>query len=122
MNDISWSAEVQYHWDGATCESFKNHARTIVTKGWKHEYIGRSQVLEDFRMAQPAAEDNRFLDPQIFSQLLKPVPLRPIADHGKAGQVVLQQGCSCAQSQIASLPRNQTANKNQFKFGARFRA
>src|SRR4051794_8580962 len=96
MNDISWSAEVRYERNGATGESFKNHPRAIVAKGWKHEYISRSQVPQDFCMGKPATEDHTLLDPQSSRQLLKIVPLRAVADNGEAGQIALQKGGGCA--------------------------
>ena len=73
-------------------------------------------------MAEPATERNSLLDPKGSHELLKAVPLRAIADHGKAGQVASQQGSSRAQSEITSLPGNQAANEDQLKFGARLRA
>ena len=121
MNDIPGSAEVRDNRYGASGERFENYARTIVAKGWKHEHISRSEVLEDFRMAEPAAERNSLLDSKGSCQLLEAVPLRAIADHSKAGQITSQKGSSCAQSKITSLPGNQAANENQLKFGVGLR-
>jgi hypothetical protein len=87
MNDIAGPAEVHYHRYGAGAESFENYARTIVAKRWKHEHISGSEVLEDFRMTEPAAEENSLLNPKRPRQLLEAVPLPAIADHGKAGQI-----------------------------------
>ena len=111
MNDISGPAEVRDHRYGATGESFENHACTVVANGWKHKHIRRSQAPEDFRMAEPAAEGNSLLDPKGFHKLLKAVPLRAIADHGKAGQIVSQKRSSRAQSEITGLPGNQARQR-----------
>ena len=121
MNDISGSAEVDDHRYGAAGESFEDHARTVVAKGWKHEHISRSQAPEDFRMAEPAAEGNSLLDSKRSCELLETLPLRAVTDHGEAGQIVSQKGSSPAQSKIASLPGNQAANEDQLKFGAGLR-
>jgi hypothetical protein len=39
MNDISGAAEVRDDRYGANGESFKDHACTEVSNGWKHQYI-----------------------------------------------------------------------------------
>jgi hypothetical protein len=58
MNDISGAAEVRDDRHSASGEGFENYACTIVAKRWKNEHISRSKVFEDFRMAEPAAEEN----------------------------------------------------------------
>src|SRR5207302_8397855 len=121
MNDISGAAEVHDHRYGASAERFENYACTIVAKRWKHEHISRSEVLEDFRMTEPPAEENSLLDPKGSHKLLKAVPLRSVTDHRKAGQIAAQKGSRRAQSKITSLPGNQAADENQLKFGAGFR-
>lgn len=87
MNDISGTAKVRDHGYSARAESFENYACTIVAKRWKQEHISRSQVPEDFPMAEPAAEDNSLLNPKRPGKLLEAAPLRAIADHGKPGQI-----------------------------------
>ena len=72
-------------------------------------------------MAEPAAEGNSLLDPKRSHELLEVVPLRAIADHGKVGQIVSQEGSSRAQSKITSLTGIQAANENQLKFGVGLR-
>src|SRR6266446_3955247 len=121
MNDISGAAEVRDHRNGASAEGFENYACTIVAKRWKHEHISRSEVLEDFRVTEPAAEENSLLNPKRPRQLLEAVPLWTIADHGKSGQIAAQKRSRRAQSKITSLPGNQAANKNQLKFSPRLR-
>src|SRR5437016_3262943 len=121
MNDISGAAEVRDHRYGASAEGFENYASTIVAKRRKHEHISRSEVLEDFLMTQPAAEENGLLNPKRPCQLPEAVPLRAITDHGKAGQIASQKGRSCAESKITSLAGNQAANENQLKFSPRLR-
>jgi hypothetical protein len=64
MNDIARPAEVGDYGDGASGESFENHAGTVVAEGWKHKDISRSHAREDFCMAEPAAEDNSIFDPK----------------------------------------------------------
>jgi hypothetical protein len=118
MNDVSGAAEVRDNRYGTSAESFENYACTIVTKRWKYKDIGRSQVSEDFRMAEPAIEGSILLDTEGSRKLLEAVPLRAIADHCKAGQITSQKGSRRAQSKITSLPGNQPANENQLKFGA----
>src|SRR5439155_6300127 len=76
---------------------------------------------EDFRMAEPATEQNSLLDPKRPGQLLEAAPLWAIADHGKAGQIASQKGSRRAQSKITSLSGNQAANENQLEFGPRLR-
>src|SRR5262249_48193406 len=88
---------------------------------WKHEQIGISEALEDFCMAEPAAERNSLLDPKGSCKLLEAVSLRAIADHGKAGQVAAQKRSRRAQTKITSFPGNQAANEDQLKFGPRLR-
>src|SRR5881227_4167557 len=100
MNDISGPAEVRDHRDGASAEGFENYACAIVANRWKHEHISRSEVLEDFRMAERAAEENSLLNTKRPRQLLEAVPLWTIADHGKAGQIAAQNGSRRAQSKI----------------------
>src|SRR6266576_1111074 len=117
MNDISGAAEVRDKWYSASGEGFENYARTIVAKRWKHEHISRSEVLEDFRMTEPAAEENSLFNPKRPRQLLEAVPLWPITHHRKAGQVAAQKGSRRAQSKITSLSGNQPTNENQLKFG-----
>src|SRR5438552_12002831 len=121
MNDISGATEVSDHTYGASAEGFENYARTIVAKRWKHEHISRSEVLEDFRMTEPAAEENGLLNPKRPRQLLEAVPLGAITDHGKAGQIAAQKGSRRAQSKITSLPGNQATNEDQLKLGRRLR-
>ena len=121
MNDISGPAEVRDHGYGATRESFKDHACAKVANGWKHHYVGGSQAPEDFRMANPATEGDGLLDPKGSYELLKAVPLRAVADHGKAGQIVSQKRGSPPQSKITSLPGDQAPNENQLKFAAGLR-
>src|SRR5437870_7393239 len=111
MNNISGPAEVRDHRDGASAEGFENYACTIVAKRWKHEHISRSEVLEDFRMTEPPAEENSLLDPKGSHKLLKAVPLRSVTDHRKAGQIAAQKGSRRAQSKITSLPGNQAADE-----------
>ena len=106
MNDISGPAEVRDHRDGASAEGFENYACAIVAKRWKHEHISRSEVLEDFRMAERAGKGNSLLDAKGSHELLKTLSLGTIANHGKAGQIAAQNGSRCAQSKITSLPGN----------------
>jgi hypothetical protein len=106
MNDISRPAEVHNYRYGAACESFEDYSTAEVSYRWKHERISRSQVREDFRMAEPAAEDNSLLDPKRFHKLLEAIPLPAVADHGEARQAVPQKRSRRAQGKIASLPRN----------------
>src|SRR4029453_7326757 len=106
MNDISGAAEVRDHRYGASAESFENYARTIVAKRWKHQYISRSEVFEDFRVAKPAAEENSLLDPKAPCKVPEAVPLRTIADHGKPGQITAQKRSRRPQSKITRLPGN----------------
>src|SRR5436309_9322376 len=80
MNDISGPAEVRDHRYGARCESFKDYACTVVTKGWKHKDISRPQEPEDFRMAEPADEGNSFLDTKGSGKCLEATALWAIAD------------------------------------------
>jgi hypothetical protein len=87
MNDISGPAKVRDKGYGASGKRFENYACTIVANGWKHHHISRSQVPEDFRMAEPATEENGLLDPKGYRKILEAVPLWAIADHGKAGQI-----------------------------------
>ena len=68
-------------------------------------------------MAKPTTEGNSLLDPKGSRKLLKAVPLRAIADHGKAGQIVSQKGSSRAQREITSFAGNQASDENQLKFG-----
>ena len=72
-------------------------------------------------MANPTTEGNSLLDPKGLRKLFKPVPLRAIAEHGKAGQIASQKGSSRAQSEITSLAGNQPANEDQLKLGAGLR-
>ena len=72
-------------------------------------------------MADPAAEGNSLLDSKGSRKLLKAIPLRAIADHGKAGQIASQKGSSRAQGKITSFTGNQAANENQLEFGAGLR-
>src|SRR4029453_19492078 len=87
MNDISRAAEVRDHRYTSGAEGFENYACTIVAKRWKHEQISRSEALEDFLMAEPAAEGNSLLDPKGSCKLLEAVSLGAVADHRKPGQV-----------------------------------
>jgi hypothetical protein len=120
MDDISGAAEVRDHGYGTGAESFENYARTIVAKRWKHQYVSRAKMFEDFRVAKPAAEENSLLDPKRPRKVPEAVPLWTIANHGKPGQIASQKGRSCAQSKITSLTGNQAANEDQLKFGPRF--
>lgn len=71
-------------------------------------------------MAEPAAEGNFLLDSQGFHKLLKAGPLRAIANEGKLSQTLSEKRRGRAETEVASLSRNQAANENQLKFGARF--
>src|SRR5436309_8521724 len=106
MNDISGPAEVRDYRDGASAEGFENYACAIVAKRWKHEHISRSEVIEDLRMAERAAEENSLLNTKRPCQMLEAVSLWSIADHGKAGQIAAQNGSRRAQSKITSLSGN----------------
>src|SRR5262249_38750342 len=121
MNDISGAAEVRDYRYTSSAEGFENYACTIIAKRWKHEQISRSEALENFGMAEPAAERNSLLDPKGSCKLLETVSLRAIADHGKAGQVASQKRSRSAQTKITSFPGNQPANEEQLKFGPRLR-
>jgi hypothetical protein len=113
VNNVSGPTEVRDHRYSTGGESFENYACTVVANGWKHQHISRSQVPQDFRVAEPATKENSLLDPKGSRKLLKAVPLRAIANNGKAGQIASQEGSRRAQSKITSLPRNQAANENQ---------
>jgi hypothetical protein len=39
VNDIPRPTEVRDHWDGASCESFKDYARAEVANRWKDHHI-----------------------------------------------------------------------------------
>jgi hypothetical protein len=121
MNDISRAAEVRDHGYGASAKGFENYAGAIVAKRWKHEHISRSEVLEDFRMAEPAAKRHSLLDPKGFCEPLETVSLPAIADHGNAGQIAAQKGRRRAQSKITSLSGDQAADEDQLKLGPRLR-
>src|SRR5208283_1982372 len=118
MDDIPRTAEVHHHWYSAAPESFENYACTVVAKRWKHHHVSRAQVPEDFLMAEPAAEENRFLDSKGSRKLLKAVPFRAIADNGKASQIILQKGSSCTQRKVTTLAGNQASDEDQLKFGS----
>src|SRR5256885_17083061 len=75
MNDVAGAAEVRDNGYSTSGERFENHARTIVANGWKHEHISRSEVLEHFRMAEPPAKENTFLDFKRSCKLLEEVTL-----------------------------------------------
>src|SRR5271170_244360 len=72
-------------------------------------------------MAEPTAEGNSLLDPKGSHKLLEAVPLRAIAYHGKAGQIISQEGSSRAQSEVTCLSRDQDTDENQLKLGAGLR-
>jgi hypothetical protein len=57
-------------------------------------------------MAEPAAKENSVLDPKGSRKLLEAVPLRAIADDGKARQITSQEGSRRAQGKITGLPGN----------------
>src|SRR5947199_5469222 len=80
MHDIPGSAPVKNEGHSTIRESFEHYAPTALANGWKHYYIGASQALEYFRMAQPTTKRNSGRDAQISRKLLKAIPLRPIAD------------------------------------------
>src|ERR1035438_254588 len=113
MNDISRPAEVRDHGDSAATESFEDYAGTVVAQGRKHKHIGRSQALQDLGMAEPAGEGNSPVDSNGSHKLFEAAPLRAVANHGKAGQTTAQEGSGRAQSKVACLPGNQSANKNR---------
>ncbi len=69
-------------------------------------------------MANPTTEGNSLLDPKGSRKLLKAVPLWAIAQHGKAGQIVSQEGSSRAQRKITSLAGDQPSDEDQLKLGA----
>src|SRR5262245_34612722 len=106
MNNISGATEVCDYRYGASAESFENYACAIVAQRWKHEYISRSQAFENFRMAEPATEENSLLDTKAPCKVPEAVPLRTIADHGKPGQITAQKRSRRPQSKITRLPGN----------------
>jgi hypothetical protein len=91
INNVPRPAEVRDNGYGASGERFENYACTVVANRWKHEYISRSEVLEDFRMTEPAAKKNSLFDSKRSYKLLEAVSLWAIADHGKAGQITAQK-------------------------------
>src|SRR5271163_4493284 len=106
MNDISGAAEIHDHRYNADREGLKDHASAEVADRRKHHHISRSQARQDLRMAKPTAEGNSLLDPKESHKLLEALPLRAIAYHGKAGQIVSQEGSSRAQSEVTCLSRD----------------
>ena len=123
MNDISGTAEVRDDWYGANAESFENHACTIVAKRWKHEDISRSQVLEAFRMTEPAAERQQPSQSQatwsICSRRFRSGPSPTTVKRAKS---LRKRGAAARKARSQALPGNQAANENQLKFGPRLRA
>jgi hypothetical protein len=121
MDDITGAAEVGNYWYGAARKSFKDYPCAVVTNGWKHHHVSSSQALQDFPMAEPAAEKNSLFDPKRSREPLKVASLRSVTHHSKAGQIVPQEGSSPSQSKVAGLPGDQAANENQLQFGAGLR-
>jgi len=87
----------------------------FVANRWKHEHMGRSEMLEDFPVTEPAAKKTALSIPRI-SLAARGGSARTIADDGKIGQTARNRE-QPAQSKITSLPRNQAANENQLQFG-----
>ena len=75
MNDISGPAEVRDHRYSARRESFKHHARTEVSNGWKHQHIRRS-IVNGKRVARLHTNKMRL---PVFR--LQSAPRRTIARH-----------------------------------------
>src|SRR4029453_13784272 len=121
MNDIPGATEVRDHRYSASAKGFEHYACPIAAKRWKHEHISRSELLEDLRMTEPAAEENSLLNPKRPRQLLEAVPVPAITNHGKAGQIAAQKWSRRAQSKITSFSGNQATNEDQLKLGPRVR-
>jgi len=120
-HDIPRPPEVRDHGHRAAGEGFKNNARSVLADRGKHHHISRAHTVEDFRVAEPAAEGNSFFDAKGFCELLETVAFRAITDHGETGQTALQKWSSRAQSKIATLSGDQASNKNQLQYFARLR-
>jgi hypothetical protein len=117
MNNISRAAEIGHHRDGTRCKCFKDYARTVVTQRWEYEYICRPQMPEDFCVAEPTGKDDSLFDAKGSHEFLETLPLRSIANHGKAGQIPSQDRSCGTQCKITSLSWNQSADENQLKLG-----
>jgi hypothetical protein len=121
MNDISGSAEVNYHGYGTAGESLEDYSCPVVPKSREDHHVSGSHATEDLLVAHATTEGNTRLNFEGINQLLKAVSLPSITDDSEVGHIASQKWSRCAQCEITSLPGNQAANENQRKFGAALR-